>query len=147
MNRGFVDTNVFLRFLTNDVPAQAEAVARLLEGAAKGRVALETSAMVLAEIVWTLESYYELSREEIKDHVLAILNTPGLQVENAELIGQAIVLYAHKNLDFIDAYNAYWMKEHGLSQVYTFDKKHFLQAEGVKPLVPGARRTGEGHLR
>ncbi|MFQ5794464.1 MAG: PIN domain-containing protein [Candidatus Bipolaricaulia bacterium] len=137
MSKYFVDTNVFLRFLTNDVPTQAEAVVRLLQRAAEGKVVLQTSVLVLAEIVWTLESYYELSREEIKAKVLAILNTPGLQVENAELIGQAILLYVDKNVDYIDAYNAYWMTQQGLSQAYTFDTKHFARAEGVVSLVPG----------
>lgn len=36
----FVDTNVFLRYLTNDVPAQADAVEFLLQRAAKGKVSL-----------------------------------------------------------------------------------------------------------
>ncbi|MBI3460736.1 PIN domain-containing protein, partial [Candidatus Acetothermia bacterium] len=78
MTRYFVDTNVFLRYLTNDVPAQAEAVTRLLQRAKAGEIVLHTSVLVLAEIVWTLESYYELARDEIKANVLAILNTPGL---------------------------------------------------------------------
>ncbi len=135
----FVDTNIFLRFLTSDVPAQAEAVAQLLRRAADGKVSLKTSALVIAELVWTLESYYELDREEIKAKVLAILNTPGLEVEDGELIGETILFYAEKNVDFIDAYHAYWMKSHGLSRVYTFDTKHFTRAEGIIPLVPGAK--------
>jgi len=138
--RGFVDTNIFLRLLTNDIPAQAEAVSQLLRQAAEGEIALHTSALVLAEIVWTLESYYELPREEIKAKVLAILNTPGLLVEDAELIGRAILLYAEKNLDFIDAYNACWMREQGLSRVYTFDTKHFRRVEGIRALVPDRSR-------
>lgn len=137
MPKCFVDTNIFLRLLTNDVPVQAEAVARLLRLAAEGKVTLLTSALVLAELVWTLESYYKLPRQEIKAKVLAILSTPGLWVENADLIAEAILLYADKDVDFIDAYNAYWMREQGLSQVYTFDKKHFARAEGIEPLVPG----------
>lgn len=143
MASSFVDTNVFLRYLTNDLPAQAEAVSRIWKQAAKGEIELQTSALVLAEIVWTLESYYELSREAIKANVLAILNTPGLTVENADLIGQAILLYAEKNIDFIDAYNVFWMKAQGLDQAYTFDAKHFGRAEGITPKVPG-RKGGEG---
>ncbi|MBI1741981.1 type II toxin-antitoxin system VapC family toxin [Candidatus Acetothermia bacterium] len=140
MTRYFVDTNVFLRYLTNDVPAQAEAVTRLLQRAKAGEIVLHTSVLVLAEIVWTLESYYELARDEIKANVLAILNTPGLSVENAELVGRAILLYADKNIDFVDAYNIFWMKEQGLSEAYTFDVKHFARAEGITPLVPGSRK-------
>lgn len=140
MDRYFIDTNIILRFLTDDVPAQAEVVAHLLRQAVEGKVVLQTNVLVIAEIVWTLESYYKQPRGEIRTKVLAILNTPGLSVENADLILSAIVLYADKNVDFIDAYNACWMKRHDLSRVYTFDTKHFSRLEGILPLVPGQSR-------
>lgn len=42
----FADTNLFLRYLTNDVPAQADAVEQLLLEAAAGKVALVTNALI-----------------------------------------------------------------------------------------------------
>ncbi len=105
MDRHFVDTNIFLRFLTNDVPDQAHAVEQLLLQAEKGELQLHSSSLIIAEIVWTLESNYELSREEVRDHVIAILNTPVLFVEHAEIIARALMLYAGDNIDFVDAYN------------------------------------------
>ncbi|RMF86682.1 MAG: hypothetical protein D6736_14535, partial [Nitrospinota bacterium] len=78
--RIFADTNLFLRYLTNDVPAQADAVEQLLQRAATGEILLVTNSLVIAEIVWTLESFYGLTREAVKEKVLAILNTPGLEV-------------------------------------------------------------------
>ncbi len=136
MNEFFVDTNVFLRFLTEDVPKQAQEVERLLQHAAAGEIALSTSALVMAEIIWTLESYYELSREEVEDKVLAILNTPGLKVENANMIALAVSLYVDKNIDFVDAYNALWVGENDLDQVLTFDTKHFSRVEGIRAKTP-----------
>lgn len=50
------DTNALLRYLTDDVPEQAEAVQRPLERAASGRVPLQTTTLVRAETMWTLES-------------------------------------------------------------------------------------------
>ncbi len=47
----FVDTNLFLRYLTNDNPKQADAVERLLRRAAEGQVRLVTNSLVFAEIV------------------------------------------------------------------------------------------------
>jgi len=136
VDRFFADTNLFLRYLTSDVPAQASAVKELLGKAAQGEIVLETNILVIAEIVWTLQSYYELPREEIKDKVLGILNTPGLRVENSDIVGRAILVYAAKNVDFIDAYNGYWMKEQGLTGVYTFDERHYKRLEGISPLIP-----------
>ena len=128
----FVDTNIFLRFLTNDISSQAEAVGSLLQKAIKGEIVLQTSVLVLAEIVWTLESYYNLTKQEVKSHILAILNTHGIEVEDASLVGKAVLLYAEKNIDFIDAYNIYWMEEQGIERIYTFDKKHFSRATWLR---------------
>lgn len=132
----FVDTNLFLRYLTNDVPEQADAVERLLRRAAAGEIGLVTNGLVLAEIVWVLESFYHLPRPAIREKVLAILNTPGLDVPDGGLILQAITWYADQNVDFIDAYNAAWMQEQGVARVYTFDQHHFARLMGVTARSP-----------
>jgi uncharacterized protein len=135
--RVFVDTNLFLRYLTNDVPDQADAVERLLRRAAAGEVSLVANSLVMAEIVWTLESFYELPKSDIQDKVLAILNTPGLEVARSELVLQAISWYIRQNVDFIDAHNAAWMMNQDMQTVYTFDRRHFARLAGVTVRVPG----------
>ncbi|CAN5127735.1 PIN domain-containing protein [soil metagenome] len=133
----FVDTNVFLRYLTNDVPEQADAVERLLQGAAREERLLVTTALVIAEVVWTLESYYRLPRGAIQEAVFGILNTPGLEVEGAETVLQAMAWYRERNVDFADAFHAAWMLEGGLEIVHTFDRIHFGRFEHVSVSVPG----------
>jgi len=133
----FVDTNLFLRFLTNDVPEQADQVEAMLHRAAKGEINLVTTRLVIAEIVWTLESYYQVLKVEIQDKVLAILNTPGLEVDGADLLLQAAVWYAEKNVDFIDAINAAWMMKQDVEKAYTFDQNPFNRFEGIVAQLPG----------
>jgi uncharacterized protein len=132
----FVDTNLFLRYLTNDVPAQADAVESLLQRASKGKVNLVTTSMVIAEIVWTLESYYEIGKKEIQTMVLGILNTDGLDVIDTDLLLQAIIPYADKNVDFIDAFTAAWMVKNDVDKIYTFDQKHFNRFAGIAVQLP-----------
>lgn len=132
----FADTTLFLRFLTNDVPDQADKVETLLHRAGKGEVKLVTTGLVIAETVWTLGSFYQVPKADIQDKVLAILNTPGLEVENADLLLQAAVMYAEKNVDFIDAFNAAWMMKQDVENAYTFDQKHFNRFEGITALLP-----------
>lgn len=134
--RIFADTNLFLRYLTNDIPAQADAVEKLLHRAAAGEVILAINSLVIAEIVWTLESFYGLTHDRVKDKVLAILNTPGLEVAEGDLILQAISWYADKNLDFIDAFNAAWLLDQGMTSAYTFDHKHFARFERIRAQAP-----------
>jgi predicted nucleic-acid-binding protein len=136
-DRVFVDTNLFLRYLTNDVPAQADAVEALLRQAAGGEMVLVTNSLVLAEIVWVLAFYYQRSRVDIRDKVLAVLNTPGLEVVDGDLVLQAITWYAEKDVDFIDAYNAAWSLVQDINVAYTFDQVHFSRIEGFTVRVPG----------
>lgn len=133
----FADTNLFLRYLTNDIPEQADAFERVLHRAAAGDLSLLTSNLVMAEIVWTLESYFHLKKSDIQSKVLAILNTPGIEVNERDTIIKAIIWYADKNVDFIDAYNAAWMIDHKVLTVYTFDRKHYSRFEGLGVIVPG----------
>lgn len=133
----FADTNLFLRYLTNDVPEQAEAFEKLLKRAASEELLLVTNSLVIAEIVWTLESYYQLPRADIQANVLAILNTPGLEVVDDEILLQAAIWYAEKNVDFIDAFNAAWLLQRGMTTASTFDQKHFNRFEGITVFVPG----------
>jgi predicted nucleic acid-binding protein len=135
-DRIFADTNLFLRYLTNDVPEQADAFERILHQAAAGDLTLITNGLVIAEILWTLESYYQLTPPVAQDKILAILNTPGLVVVDGDLVLQAVLWHVEKRVDFIDAYNAAWMIDQDIRTIYTFDRKHFLRFEGIEVTVP-----------
>jgi len=136
----FIDTNVLLRYLLDDITEQADAVESLLLEASRGQVALRTNALVLAEIVWTCESYYKLSKEEIRDKALMILNTPGLDVADRDLITEAVFTYADENIDFVDAFNGCWMKQQGIETIYTFDQKHYKRIQGIRAKTPKTLR-------
>ncbi len=125
MNKIFVDTNVFLRFLTNDDPAKAKRVERLFQQAIQGKIQLVTSLLVVSEIVWTLESFYHLGKTDIVTKVETILNTPNLFCPQTEMIIRALDLYVQENIDFIDAIHAHELQAQEISQIATYDHKHF----------------------
>ena len=121
----FVDTNVFLRFLTNDDPAKAKRAEALFARAVRGQVSLTTSLLVMAEMIWTLESFYGLDKPDVSHKVTTILNTPHLACPEAPAIRLALDLYVQQNIDFIDAYHAFSLKDEGPGRIATFDRKHF----------------------
>lgn len=74
----FVDTNVLIRHLTGDPPAQARRATRFLE---------ETDELLLADVMlagvgYVLESFYELGRAQVADTLRAILAYPGGYTES-----------------------------------------------------------------
>jgi predicted nucleic acid-binding protein len=127
----FVDTNVFLRFLTNDVPERAAAAEALFRRAAAGDVRLATNSLVIAELVWVLESYYQLGRPEVRERVMAVAHMEGLSLPDSDLVSDAMFAYEVSKVDFIDAYNACWMKQQRLQRVVTFDEAHFARLDWV----------------
>jgi len=119
----FVDTNIFLRFLTNDVPKQAEKCAVLIQKLQKGHETVEISVLAAAEIVWTLERFYKLSKSDIASKMTSILKLKGLRLSNKTIFLEALLLYAEKNISFTDAYMAIQMKRAGSTELFTFDKE------------------------
>jgi predicted nucleic acid-binding protein len=132
----FVDTNVFLRFLTNDDPGRADRARLLFQRAIDGELSLSTSLLVLAEIVWTLESFYRLDKKDIAAKVEAIVSTPNLECPDADLLLQALDFYATKNVDFIDAYHAHLLRSRGIGDIATYDRKHFGRVPWLQIIEP-----------
>ena len=122
MENKFVDTNVFLRFLTKDDLSKYERCREMFKKALEGEIVISTSGMVIAELVWTLLSYYKVPKAEVIEKVSVILGTENLFVPDKDILADALVLYAGKNIDFIDAYNAVFMKYQGLREIYSYDR-------------------------
>lgn len=127
----FIDTNIFIRYLTNDDPAMADKIEKIFIKALNGKVSLVTNSLVIAEIIWVLESYYEHSKDEIAMMVSKIITTRGLEVKDSRLILKALDTYLSKNIDFTDAYIAVYMGHNHWDRILTLDKKHFSRIEGI----------------
>jgi len=118
-----VDTNVWVRYLTNDDPDQAGRALRLLKSADEVFV----PKTVLLEMEWVLRAVYELSATDVLKSLLTVLGLPIVRIEQPEQVACAIDLY-RQGLDFADALHLVAGGEQG--QFYTFDVKS--QRKGVK---------------
>jgi predicted nucleic acid-binding protein len=133
----FVDTNIFLRYLTRDDPTKAEACFRLLERAKTGDVSLTTSESVIAEIVYVLSSprVYHLSREEVRARLYPLLALEGLKIPDRRKYFRALDLYTLHAIDFEDALTAATVEQSQLDGLYSYDTD-FDKVAGVTRLEP-----------
>jgi predicted nucleic acid-binding protein len=138
MEREFVDTNVFLRYLTRDDPSKYEDCKTLFKKAIEGKITLATSGLVVAELIWTLLSYYKIPKAEVVEKISIIVGTDQLYIPDKEMIADALVLYAMKNIDYIDAFNAVLMRYNGLNDIYSYIED-FDTIEGIKRKEPQLR--------
>ena len=120
--RIYVDTNVFIRYLTNDAPEQAEQSKNLFKQAEEGRYELFICDLVAAEIIYVLESVYEISKKDASEKLLAIIKLINVTLENKSIILEALELYEGKNLDFTDAYQICHARKSGHKKLFSFDK-------------------------
>jgi predicted nucleic acid-binding protein len=135
MKRVFIDTNVFLRFLTKDDNSRYERCKEVFRKAVEGEIVLATSAIVIAELIWTLIFYYKVPKADVIEKVSIIVGTEGLHLPEKDMIMDALILYGRKNTDYIDAYNAVSMRRQGLSEIYSYDED-FDAIEGVQRKEP-----------
>lgn len=124
-DRAVIDTNLLVRYLTEDDPSRANDVKRLLLKAGRGEIRLLIPSVVIAELVWVLQSFYKLDRGEIVPLLNAILRTHGVEVGDKAVVSDAIAIYGATAMDFIDAWIVAFAKAAEVRAIYTFERKHF----------------------
>ena len=114
----FVDTNVLVRHLTGDPPAQAVRATRYLERADE----LLLPDLILAEVAYVLESFYETPRAQVAETLRAVLAFSAIRVVDDELLHRAVEVYDVHRLDFADAYLVASAERSGIGVVASFDR-------------------------
>ena len=125
MKKIFADTNLFVRYLVNDIPSQIDKVEQLFDRAEKGEVRLVTGPPVFFEMAWTLKSFYNMGRKGIYECLSSILGLPGLEITELDILEEALELYCHTSSDFSDAYVAVLSQKAGADALATFNTRHF----------------------
>jgi predicted nucleic acid-binding protein len=114
----FVDTNILVRHLTGDPPEQAARATKFLAGADD----LLLTDLVVAEVVYVLESFYEVPRRRVAELVRAIIAFPAMVVLDVAVLLRALEVYEVDRLDFADAYLVAQAERSGVGVVASFDK-------------------------
>jgi predicted nucleic-acid-binding protein len=117
-----LDTNVVVRFLTQDDDIQSPIANRLMSGLTRESPGF-IGAVVLAEITWVLARAYKASREDIARAIEGLLRSAELEIERADAAYRALGVYqASKSAEFADALIAQTAALAGASETVTFDQ-------------------------
>ena len=117
-----LDTNVLVRYLVQDDRAQCSRVDRLFMDGLAGERRFHIPLVVLCELVWVLESGYDLKRTAIADALERVLITAQFTVESKDVVRSALSDYAAGRGDFADAIIGLTNREAGCSSTVTFDR-------------------------
>lgn len=113
----FIDANLLIRYLLNE--PKAELVEKLFISGKK----LYLTDIVLAEVIWTLTSFYRFKKEKFIQPVLDLL-AQGFIEANKKLLKNALEIYGRYNVDYIDAYLAASVLESKGKKIYSFDRDY-----------------------
>jgi len=116
-----IDTNVLVRYLTQDDAVQSPLATELVEGFSREAPGF-VSQVVLVEMVWVLSRRYKMNRTEIADILETLLRSRELVVEQTEAGLLALTTYRTTKADFSDALLAQAGLLAGCRETLTFDK-------------------------
>ncbi|MBI5966289.1 MAG: type II toxin-antitoxin system VapC family toxin [Deltaproteobacteria bacterium] len=117
-----LDTNVLVRYLTQDDPKQAQLATKEIEVAAAEGEKLVIQPLVLCELVWVMENAYGYNKPEILIALDQIMRTAQFEVPEKEVVWQALNEYRKDKGDFSDYYLGRINEKVGAEITLTFDK-------------------------
>ena len=117
-----LDTNVLVRYLVQDDPAQARLATAAIESAAGRGERMRLNATTLCELVWVLESAYGQARADVARALEQIVRTADFDLEHLDHVRTAIEVYRSTSADFADALIGLVNEAAGCEHTITFDR-------------------------
>ena len=118
-----LDTNVLVRYLTDDDPIQSPKAADLIERALTESEPGYISTVVMVETTWVLARTYEFSPDEIAVAIERMLQAPVLTVESEQEVFAAMIAMKERRASFSDALIGALGARAGCSRTVTFDRR------------------------
>jgi predicted nucleic-acid-binding protein len=123
-----VDTNLLVRLIVRDAPAQVEAAEAFIAGGAW------VSQLVLAETVWVLDAVHERSAKQLGAAIEMLLNHTQLSIQEADVVGRALEVFRSRPaLGFSDCLVLEIARKAGHLPLGTFDRQ-LSRLEGAERL-------------
>ena len=131
----FVDTNLFLRHLTQDNAVQSPRATAYLQRIERGELQVTTAVAVIFAVVYVLQSTYKLPKAEIARSAPPVVEIPGIVLPGRSQLIRAFDVYLSSNLTYGDAFHVAVMEERGLTEMVSFDRG-FDRIPGITRLDP-----------
>ena len=118
-----LDTNVLVRLLIADNPAQTEAARRFVHARCTEASPGFIGNVALVELIWVLEAAYGYRRKQVAETLDALLTGPDREFESPDEVRAALDDYRSGEADFADCLIGRINRAHGCEATATFDKK------------------------
>lgn len=118
-----LDTNVIVRYLTQDDPTQSELANQIISQSTTRGEMLWIGQITLCETVWVLEKGYQITKDTLIEILHLLLETQELVFENHDIVWQALQDYqSSRSVGFADCLIGRQNSANNCIYTYTFDK-------------------------
>jgi predicted nucleic-acid-binding protein len=97
-----IDTNILIRYFTQDDAAQAQRVDELFASASAASERLHVSDIVLVELVWVLRRIFRIPKTEVVSHLQEVIESEIFAIDDAPVVHAAFADYRDARGDFAD---------------------------------------------
>lgn len=117
-----LDTNILVRYITHDDAAQTAIATKLMASLSSESLGY-VSLVVLVELIWVLEDFFDFKKKEVEDVVQSLLRGREILLERPDLVEQAIRKFNRGNADLADCIIERAAHAAGCDYTVTFDRK------------------------
>lgn len=118
-----LDTNVLVRYLTDDDPVQARRAAAWIGTAVARGEDCFVSAIVLCEVTWVLRGAYDVSKSDLLLTLDRLLATARFVIGDKDVVRTAVDAYRAGRADFADYVIGALNRKAGCGKTVTFDRR------------------------
>jgi predicted nucleic-acid-binding protein len=116
-----LDTNILVRYVTQDHAAQSAAAVKVVDSLSPDSPGF-LSLVVIAELFWVLQFSYSLKKNQIEHVIERLLRSEELVVERADLVSQALRKFRVSHANFADCLIERCGNAAECQYILTFDK-------------------------
>lgn len=117
-----LDTNVLVRFLVRDDPAQLAAAERLIQGFVDAGENLYVPVSVSLELEWALRSNFGLDKSTVVQTLSNLLSAQELSFESEGALEAALAQYSQTSADYSHYLHVALAGAAGAQPLWTFDR-------------------------
>jgi predicted nucleic-acid-binding protein len=118
-----IDTNVLVRYLTEDDEVQSTKAIKLIDEYTDANETIFINNIVVCELIWVLERGYKYSKDQVITVLKSILTTVGFCFEDHQILWVSATEYAGSAAGFADILIGQLNAENNCSKTFTFDQK------------------------
>jgi len=116
-----IDTDVLVRFLTNDRSSKYKTLYSFFNSLEKGVLKVELKLIVLFQTAFVLKSYYKVPKENISASLIALLTFKGIQIKDKKIVLRTLEVWHTNNIEIVDCYLIACLENDDQNIIYSYD--------------------------